>query len=50
MKSCLKCGKEIDDNDDNENYCVDCGFERLKKYIDELYAKQVQEEKKNKSS
>jgi len=50
MKSCMKCGKKIDDNDDIDKYCEDCAFERLREYIGELYEKQVQEEKKNKSN
>lgn len=50
MKTCMKCGKKIDDKDDSDKYCEDCAFERLKEYIGELYEKQVQEEKKNKSN
>ena len=40
----MNCGEKIDDDDDN--YCEDCAFERLKVYIEELYEKQIQPEKK----
>ena len=48
MRSCMNCGEKFDD--DNDNYCEDCAFERLKEYVGELYEKKVQEEKKNKSN
>jgi len=41
MKRCLNCDEEIDKNYD---YCEEYAFERLKKYIEELYEKQVKKE------
>jgi len=41
MKKCLKCDEEIDED---HNYCEECAYERLKKYIEELYEKQVKKE------
>ena len=42
MRVCLDCGKDLEEED--EDCCFNCAFERLKKYIKELYEKQIKEE------
>ena len=41
MKACENCGKEVEEED--ENYCEECAFNILKKFIKELYEKQVKD-------
>lgn len=48
MKICKNCGGRVEEEDEDEDLCEDCGFIRLKKFINELYEKQVKEENKNK--
>ncbi|MHA2008707.1 MAG: hypothetical protein ACXABO_11270 [Promethearchaeota archaeon] len=43
METCKSCGRMVDELEDG--ICIDCGFIELKAFIEELYKKQIQEEK-----